>query len=99
VCAPAAVIRHAHRMSLGGFVAQHHNYGRGAVYFHSAPSRVPSEERKPESLRFYFGLFRFPFTQYRPLRASGYTLLLLAQVVYVWGYFSERIVPVKQVRA
>ncbi len=95
-----AVVKHAHRMSLDGFVAQHHNYGRGAVYFHKAAGRVPSEARKPETPRFYFGLLRFPFSQHGPLRAIGYALLLLlAQVVYVWGYFSERLLPVKQVRA
>ncbi len=100
VRAPGAVVRHAHRMSLGGFVAQHHNYGRGAVYFHKAGGRVPSEARKPETLRFYVGLLGFPFTQHGPLRAFGYAwLLLLAQVAYVLGYFSERAFPVKQVRA
>jgi len=100
VHAPHAVVRHAHRMSFGGFVAQHHNYGRGAVYFHRAAGRVPSQARKPETLRFYFGLLQAPFTKHNPLRAFGFSLLLLlAQVAYVGGYFSERVFPIKQVRA
>ncbi len=96
---PGAVVRHAHRMSLRGFVAQHHNYGRGAVYFHTAGGRNASAARKPESPKFYFGMLAFPFSRHRLPRAAGYSLLLLlSQVVYVAGYFSERIRPVKRVR-
>lgn len=100
VHAPAAVVGHAHAMSLTGFMAQHLNYGRGAVYFHKAAGRAPSEARKPESVRFYIGMLAYPFAQHGLLRGLGYAmLLLLAQVVYIGGYFSERAFPVKQVRA
>lgn len=92
-----AVVRHAHRMSLRGYVSQHHNYGRGAVYFHQAAGRNPSEARKPESIAFYVGMLRWPYTRHAPVRATHHALLLLlSQVVYVGSYFMERVWPIKR---
>lgn len=94
--APDAIVHHAHRMSLGGFVSQHLNYGRGALYFHTAGGRDPKTTRKPESPRFYLALLRFPFREHKPLTALQFSaLLLLSQVVYISGYFLERIAPQK----
>lgn len=95
--APEAIVRHAHRMSLGGFVSQHLNYGRGALYFHSAGERDPRASRKPESPLFYLNLLAYPLGKHKARSAIGYSaLLLLSQVVYVTGYFLERIAPRKR---
>jgi GT2 family glycosyltransferase len=59
--APEAIVCHAHRLSLRGFISQQFNYGRGAFYFHSTRARRTGRQGSGEPLRFYLQLLIHPF--------------------------------------
>jgi GT2 family glycosyltransferase len=91
VYAPAAVVRHAHHLTLRSFCRQHLNYGRGAHHLHSARSRRGEPRLRLEPLRFYARLVLYPVASGAGRRAAALSLLaLLSQVMYASGYALER---------
>jgi len=87
---PEAVIHHAHSLNLLGFTRQHFSYGRGAHSFHQRRTRRAGRPLEVEPLNFYFGLVRYPFKRFRPVRAALISLLMCwSQVVNAAGYFYE----------
>jgi len=94
IYADDAVVRHAHRLTLGGFVRQHFNYGRGADFLHRSRARHEGAASRPklEPLSFYVNLIRFPL-----LRGSVWSglplmaLMGLSQAAYGAGYLRERL--------
>jgi glycosyltransferase involved in cell wall biosynthesis len=89
--APAAVVYHAHALTLGGYWRQHFNYGCGAAQFHAARAQRSQQGIKLEPPSFYINLLCYPFTQrsgwWAPLQSL---LLLTSQVASALGYFWER---------
>ena len=57
VSCPGAVVHHEHRATLGGFVRQHVNYGRGAWRYHSV-RRLRRSGRMIDDLRLHSNLHR-----------------------------------------
>jgi GT2 family glycosyltransferase len=89
--AETALIRHAHRLTLGSFWRQHFVYGRGALHYRMSRARRDAGPLRVEPLRFYTGLLRYPWVGKvrRPMRIAA--LLLLAQIANVAGFFSEKL--------
>ena len=85
---PAAVVHHAHALTLPKFWRQHFHYGQAAFHFHhQRPRRVDME---PPA--FYLRLLRYPFSRGRGLAAVWLAMLLgLSQVANAAGYYSKRI--------
>jgi GT2 family glycosyltransferase len=80
VSAPEARVRHAHPLSVRGFVRQQMNYGRGAFQYRS----------RAGGLGFYAGLLAHPFRQAKAPRAAAlFGLVLVSQAAVAAGYFSE----------
>lgn len=83
---PAAIVHHAHALTLRKFWRQHFHYGQAAFYFHQ------KRAVKVEPFRFYWQLLWYPFTQTQGLRAMRLVILIgLSQVANAAGYFSKRI--------
>lgn len=87
VAAPDALVRHAHRLSLRGFVRQHFTYGRGAVTFR----RVRAEAGRPVRIdpAFYVRSLSYALRaggMRAPMRAMGHAL---AHAAYAAGLFWE----------
>lgn len=79
---PAAVVWHAHALTLRTFWQQHVAYGGGAFRYHTrsaATSRL-------EPAQFYTNLLAAPFTQHLPHPITHSCLLLLAQAATAAGY-------------
>lgn len=82
---PAAVVRHFHPLTAGGFIRQHFRYGRGAWRFHRS-----SGPREMESPGFYRKLITEPFREYPMSKAVRLVLaVLLAQVATAAGLLVE----------
>ena len=89
-----AVVHHAHSLTLTSFVRQHFNYGRGAHHLHRARSRRGIAEVVVEPPHFYSRLVSYPLAQARDGRALVLSsLMLLTQIAYATGYFTERLKP------
>jgi len=89
--APEALVYHSHHLSLRGFVRQHFRYGQGAFHFHQVRARRNASPIRLEPLRFYLGLFRFPFTQTEGWRACLIAVLLIvAQVANASGFWWQK---------
>lgn len=89
--APDATVRHLHRLGPRTFWRQHWNYGRGAFHFHQARARRGDGTLRPEPLRFYTGLLRYPLGREPLPRALLQTsLLAMSQAANALGYFRER---------
>ena len=86
---PAALIHHAHALSLASFCRQHFNYGRGAYHFH----RMKAADRGSHRLEpgsFYIRMLRYPFGRRRGLAALWTAgLLAAAQVANAAGFGIE----------
>ncbi len=80
---PAAVVRHAHRMRAGGFLAQHAGYGTGAWRFRAAQT-ASGRPRAPFELAFYERLAR----EAAHSSASVAALVVAAQVANAIGFAS-----------
>jgi GT2 family glycosyltransferase len=84
---PAALVHHAHDLTLAGFWRQHVNYGRGAFRFR----QQQNERLKLERPTFYADLLRYPFR-----RANGrqvaqlFTRFLLMQAATTYGFIREK---------
>lgn len=87
-----AAVHHAHALRLGSFVRQHFNYGRGAHHLHRARALRGVTKIVVEPPQFYSRLVGYPLEQRvtgRGLVLSG--LLLVTQMSYAIGYFTERL--------
>lgn len=87
---PAAVVGHAHAMTVGQFWRQHVNYGRGAHYFRAARAADGRGEVRREPWAFYFGLLAHPFGDRaagHPLRQAA--LMMLSQVANTAGFVAQ----------
>jgi GT2 family glycosyltransferase len=85
--APNAVVRHAHQLSLRGFLRQHFNYGRGAFTFHGADAAAA--DGRFAAWRFYTGLVASPLRSRStpPGRAARLAALLVSsQAATAAGY-------------
>jgi hypothetical protein len=95
--APAALVYHAHSLTLRSFCKQHFNYGRGAWRFHHIRSLRRSGRLLPD-LQFhthFLGLLQAPLSQLPPGQVLTVSVLLvLWQVVNALGFLAERFWPV-----
>ena len=82
--APAAVVDHAHELSLGTFFRQHYIYGRGAYYFR----RVARGAVRLERTSFYWNLLRYPAVAGRPGLVPP---LLISQFATTLGFLRQRL--------
>jgi len=86
--APNAVLRHAHALTLKGFLRQHYTYGRGAFHIHR--KHAAGQYSAQRSLSFYRDLITHPLDQVTGLRSGGYVLLMGgAQAATAVGYVIE----------
>ncbi len=84
VYVPEVSVRHAHNLTLWGFVRQHRAYGRGARLLHAQRGGLKTPG-------FYLGLLSFPFRRYPLVRALQlWPALLLSQVAHTVGYLLDR---------
>jgi GT2 family glycosyltransferase len=89
---PKAIVYHAHALSLGEFLRQHFNYGRGAFRFHQICLSRSRGRASLEPLSFYLNLLRFPFSLCCDTRTLLVSLLFLcSQITNALGYFWEKI--------
>lgn len=84
---PAALVYHAHHLTLRSFARQHFQYGRGAYHFHHRRQ----ERVAVEPLPFYTNLVLFPFARaglsVRSLGLAG--LLAGSQLANAAGFFYQ----------
>ena len=87
--APAAIVIHRHRLSLGSFWRQHFRYGRGAYTLFLRRGDRGSNRRNPR-LNFYTGLLEEPFRNRSvELPWIVLALLLLSQLAGFCGFAHE----------
>lgn len=96
VHAEHAIVRHWHNLTIGRFVRQHFNYGRGAHFLHRSRVRqstgAASAWPRREPLAFYAQMLRYPFSCERAPRALQLSsLLALSQAAYITGYLYQRV--------
>lgn len=99
VYAPVAVVRHAHRLTLRGFVRQHFNYGRGILCFRLLRRNGGREAIRPEPLSFYTDLLLYPLRE--SPGARGWTrvgLMVLAQAATVAGALHASLLDAREMR-
>ena len=85
---PAAVVYHAHDLTLRKFWRQHFQYGQAAFYFHR--QRARRVELEPPA--FYLRPLRYPFSHGPGIAGLRLAMLLgLSQVANAAGYYSKRI--------
>lgn len=86
--APDAVLRHAHSLTLKGFVRQHFTYGRGAFHVHR--KHAARQQSAQRSFSFYRDLITYPLDEDTMLRSGGNVLLMAgAQAATAAGYAIE----------
>jgi GT2 family glycosyltransferase len=91
VSAPAAVVRHAHDLTLARYLRQHLNYGRGSYALRSRQSAAVAGF---EPLGFYLRLLAEPLRQQRLARRRALVLvalLALSQAATALGFVYEAI--------
>lgn len=89
--APAAVVDHAHRLTLRRFWIQHQNYGRAAYHFHKLRAARRQKPPRVEPPRFYAELLTFPFRSMGPIEGLAVAALIaLSQVANAAGFFRQR---------
>ena len=86
---PAAIVHHAHNLTLAGFLRQHFNYGRGILAFRLIRRARVDGPIVPEPLGFYTGLVTSPLRDGGGLRATA--LVALAQVATAAGALREAV--------
>lgn len=87
---PAAMVRHAHQLSVPAFVRQHFQYGRGALHFRQSRAARDAEPVRIEPARFYTRLLTYPKRSRDAYPLSTAALLFLAQGVNAAGFFYEK---------
>ncbi len=87
---PQAQVMHSHALTLGQFLRQHFNYGRGARKFRERRLLDHSGYRSAGSLVDYFRLMLLPWKNYHGLVAATIAMYLaLAQTATAAGIFVE----------
>lgn len=86
---PAAIVSHAHWLTLGGFLRQHFRYGRGAWRVHRLRAERQAERSRIEPLSFYLDMLRFPFSQPEDRGGVHAALLAVSQAANASGFFWE----------
>lgn len=88
-----AVVRHAHPLTLGGFVRQHASYGRGLMRCRLDASRRTGATFVPHGPLFYLALVRAPLVhEARRRRAlAGAGLVALSQIATAAGAAREAV--------
>lgn len=89
----AAIVHHAHDLSLLGLLRQHRKYGQGAVRFHRHRARRRGERVRLEPFRFYAGLLAAPFTQQDPQPLRMAFLLVATQAAATAGFVQQLLMP------
>ncbi len=78
VYSPEAIVFHSHSMTLKGYLRQQYNYGKGAFHYNRLRSTRNGRRFSVEPLRFYIGMFQYPYRKQRLLRAILFDLLFAA---------------------
>jgi GT2 family glycosyltransferase len=87
-----AIVHHSHALTLRSFLRQHFNYGRGRYFLLRSRAQRGVARPAMEPLRFYTSLLLSPYmNKPRPRPVLLSLLLVLTQVSYASGYFSERV--------
>jgi GT2 family glycosyltransferase len=87
---PAAIVRHAHPLTFGGFCRQHYNYGRGLCRFRRRLAARSRRPLRPQGANFYVWLLSYPLRRTRGMAAAGHTLLVaLSQAATAAGVAAE----------
>ena len=86
---PAAVVNHAHPLTLARFWRQHVNYGRGAYTLRRVRAARGTPPPKFESFSFYVGLLRYPLRSPSLKSPLLITLLFVSQVANAFGFLVE----------
>jgi GT2 family glycosyltransferase len=87
---PSAVVHHAHRMTLRGFLRQHFTYGRGGVHLQRARGGRGRQGPRFQPARFYVGLLAHPLRQRGRRAPVVAALTALSQAAYAAGDYLER---------
>jgi GT2 family glycosyltransferase len=88
---PAAVVRHAHPLTLARFWQQQVNYGRGAYHFRRQQAQQSGRPLRLESPSFYARLLAFPLRSAELPRALYlFLLFVLMQAANTAGFLQER---------
>lgn len=77
---PAAIVHHAHDLTLWRFLRQHYNYGRGLLHFRLLRRRRGAGRLVPERLSFYVNLILYPLRDRARRRWRFVPLLILSQL-------------------
>jgi GT2 family glycosyltransferase len=83
--APAAIVRHHHRLTFGSYWRQHFAYGRGACIFRRL-ARKRGEAVSFERLAFYRRLFASPAHDSATAKAGRAFLIAISQLAVASGY-------------
>jgi GT2 family glycosyltransferase len=95
---PDAIVGHAHDLTLGRFLRQHHYYGRGAVHLARRRRLRGSGRPRPEPLSFYARMLAFPIRRHGwPKGAPIAALVAVAQLSGVLGMAVEVVSPANRV--
>ncbi len=86
---PAAVIRHAHHLTLRDFWRQQSNYGRGARHLRKRVAARAGDAVRFEGLQFYASMALFPYRHHRAAPLSRAALFGVSQVATAIGFFRE----------
>lgn len=89
IYAEAAVVDHAHALTLRRFWRQHSNYGRGARHLHRVMAARGDARPRREALGFYAGLLVHPLRHRAGMAVRQSLLLGLSQIATVGGYLAE----------
>lgn len=97
-CVPDAAVMHVHNLTLGSFLRQHYNYGRGILVFRLIRRRRGPSRLIPEPFSFYRNLILSPLRDGGERRVwRAVSLMIAAQVATVAGAFRAAVFdrPVK----
>jgi GT2 family glycosyltransferase len=85
-----ALLEHRHGLSLGEFLRQHHNYGRGAARLAQIRREYGRGTPAPEGLGFYWRMLAFPFGRFPFGKAAKISCLIgISQLVMISGIVRE----------
>jgi GT2 family glycosyltransferase len=87
----AAVVRHAHDLTLLALLRQHQRYGHGAVRFHRRRASRRGERVHMEPIRFYAGMLAAPFVERDPQPFRLALLLAATQAAATAGFVQSLI--------
>jgi glycosyltransferase involved in cell wall biosynthesis len=85
-----AVVRHAHGLSLAGFLRQQFHYGQGALRYQRLRVRASARPLPPDPA-FYLFLLSFPLRREGPSGAALTAAVCGGRAAYVVGWCVERI--------